>query len=173
MAYSTDPNLPKASAIALKLLIQDGLAVSVVARKCGVHRSTIWRWKKKWLAQNDNLQLENYNRPSRKAGTQFRQASIRWNIVTNSSRPHQHPNAIQEQLVRLVLDVRRELRRCAEVVWHHLIRKLGSKISLSSVKRILRSKKVCLKSCKLVIFLLASSAQSEVNLNEPFWPVLS
>lgn len=47
MAYSTNPNLPKARATALRLLLVEGLSVCVVANKCGVYRSTVWRWKKK------------------------------------------------------------------------------------------------------------------------------
>ena len=52
MAYSTNPNLPKARAIALKLLIQDELPLVVVARKCGVHRSTLYRWRNKFQKKN-------------------------------------------------------------------------------------------------------------------------
>ena len=48
MAYSINPNLPKARATALQMLIRDQLPLGVVANKCGVHRSTIWRWKRKW-----------------------------------------------------------------------------------------------------------------------------
>jgi len=55
MAYSTNPNLPKARAIAMRLLIVEGLPSTVVANKCGVHRSTVWRWKKKW----DELNMSN------------------------------------------------------------------------------------------------------------------
>ena len=49
MTYSINPNLPKARAIAMKLLIVEKLPLLVVANRCGVHRSTIWRWKQKWL----------------------------------------------------------------------------------------------------------------------------
>ena len=41
MAYSTNPNLPKARAIALKLLLVEGVPAMVVARQCGIHRSTL------------------------------------------------------------------------------------------------------------------------------------
>ena len=37
-----------------------------------------------------------------------------------------------------MLAVRQQLKRCAEVVWHHLVTILGVTISLSSVRRILR-----------------------------------
>ena len=65
MAYSINPNLPKARAIAMKLLICDQLPLSVVARKCGVHHSTVWRWKRKWDVLNAHVQLANDNRPNR------------------------------------------------------------------------------------------------------------
>ena len=48
MAYSINPNLPKARAFAMELLVKDQLTLLVVARKCGVHRTTVWRWKQKW-----------------------------------------------------------------------------------------------------------------------------
>jgi predicted DNA-binding protein (UPF0251 family) len=43
MAYSNNPNLPRARAIAMRLLIADGVPSAVVANKCGIHRSTVWR----------------------------------------------------------------------------------------------------------------------------------
>ena len=122
----------------MKLLVQDELAVNVVANKCGVHRTTVWRWKKKWDEQNRYVQLVNYNRPTREPGRAFRQANLRWLIDTASSRPKTHPNAISMDIVKLVLKVRDELKRCAEVVWHHIRFSLNTKISLSSVRRILR-----------------------------------
>jgi len=138
MAYSINPNLPKARAIALRMLIQDDLPSCVVARKCGVHRTTLWRWKKKWEKLNENVELVNYGRPSRVPGRVFRQANLRWHIVTESSRPRTCPHAISDEVVKLVLKTRDELKRCAEVVWHHITHTLGVVISLSSVRRILR-----------------------------------
>ena len=137
MAYSTNPNLPKARAIALKLLLVEGVPAMVVARQCGIHRSTLWRWVKKWRALNEYRQLNNSNRPSRAVGrSQFTQC--RWNIVTLSARPHHHPWTLSEEIVRAVLTVREQLSRCAEVVWHHVTHVLGVTVSLSSVRRILR-----------------------------------
>jgi hypothetical protein len=46
MAYSTNPNLPKARAAALRLLLIERLPLLVVARKCGVHCTTLWCWRK-------------------------------------------------------------------------------------------------------------------------------
>lgn len=138
MAYSINPNLPKARALALKLLIEQALPVQVVANRCGVHRTTIYRWKTKWLAINRNVQLENFNRPNRELGGKFRSAALRWLIPTISSRPKFSPRAIPENIVRLVIQVRRLLNRCSEVVWFHLVHNNGVSISLSSVRRILK-----------------------------------
>lgn len=57
MAYSNNPNLPKARATEMRQLIAEGLPLTMVARKSGVHRSTIWRWKKKWLKLNENVAI--------------------------------------------------------------------------------------------------------------------
>lgn len=119
MAYSTNPNLPRARALALKLLINDGLPLSVVANKCGVHRSTIYRWKQKWDKLNEHVQLTNHNRPSRVSEgniSKFRATALSWLIPTLSSRPKNSPKAIPETIVELVISLRRMLKRCAEVV---------------------------------------------------------
>lgn len=136
MAYSTNPNLPKARATALRLLLVEGLPLQTVANKCGVHRSTVWRWHRKWQHLNQYVQQVNYNRPAR--SKKFRPYLFVWSIPTTSSRPHGCSHAISDELTALVLKVRRTLKRCAEVVWHHLTVALRVSVSLSSVKRILR-----------------------------------
>ena len=65
MAYSSNPNLPKARAFAMQLLIVKQLHVQIVANRCGVHRSTVYRWKRKWDVLNQHVQMDNPNRPSR------------------------------------------------------------------------------------------------------------
>lgn len=137
MAYSTNPNLPKARATALKLLLVEQLPLSVVANKCGVHRSTIYRWKRKWNELNSNVQMDNPNRPNRAYSRTNHLNRCTWHIPTNSARPHTSPNAVSPELVQLVLVVRAQLKRCAEVVWHHLVTILSVSVSLSSVRRIL------------------------------------
>lgn len=137
MAYSTNPNLPKARAIAMQLLVRQHLPLQTVANRCGVHRSTIWRWKRKWDKLNEYVQLTNDNRPRRPVGGVFRLAACTWRIPTSTSRPHTSPAAASQELVALVLSVRRQLKRCAEVVWHHLVTVLSVSLSLSSVRRIL------------------------------------
>lgn len=138
MAYSNNPNLPKARAIAMQLLVRETMPLQVVANRCGVHRSTIYRWKQKWDKLNKNVQLTNDNRPTRAAGTKFRIAACTWRVPTLTSRPLTSPKAISKNIIELVLSLRRMLKRCAEIVWHHLNYDNGVTISLSSVRRILK-----------------------------------
>ena len=56
MAYSNNPNLPRARASALRMLLQDGVPLSVVAKRYGVHRITIYRWKNKWRELNKHVE---------------------------------------------------------------------------------------------------------------------
>ena len=116
MAYSNNPNLPKARAVAMQLLIKEQLPLLVVANKCGVHRSTIYRWKSKWNELNKHVQLTNDNRPNRiqpSPSSTFRLAACIWRIPTLTSRPHTNPTAVSEELRQLVLTVRAQLKRCA------------------------------------------------------------
>ena len=138
MAYSTNPNLPKARALALRFLILEALPLQVVANRCGVNRSTIWRWKRKWNKLNEHVQLTNDNRPTRQVGTQFRIAACTWRIPTLASRPVGSPRAVATEIVARVLELRRMLKRCAEVIWHHAVYRDGIAVSLSSVRRILK-----------------------------------
>lgn len=138
MAYSSNPLLPNARAIAMRLLIADALPTSVVANKCGVARSTIWRWKQKWLELNKHVQFTNSNRPTRPVSFKQKLTACKWRIATSVSAPHTSPHAISEQIVARVLELRYALKRCAEVVWHHLNFIDGIGLSLSSVHRILR-----------------------------------
>lgn len=138
MAYSTNPNLAKARALAMKLLVLEQQAVQVVANRCGIHRSTVWRWKCRWVKLNEHVQLSNYNRPNRIPGTKFRMAACTWSIPTLSSRPHTSPRAIVATVVQRVLELRATLKRCAEVIWSCLTHEDGVSISLSSVRRILK-----------------------------------
>jgi len=138
MAYSINPNLPRARAFALKLLIVEKRPLSVVANRCGVHRSTVWRWKRKWFELNKNVQFDNPNRPSRIFSFKNKLHACKWLISTTSSRPHTCSHAISEEIVRRVMELRHTLKRCAEVVWHHLRVEDGIQVSLSSVRRILK-----------------------------------
>ncbi len=138
MAYSINPNLPKARALAMRLLVQEQLPLQMVANRCGVHRATIWRWKRKWLGLNEYVEFVNHYRPGRAAGKVFRFTACTWNIPTVVSRPRTSPHAVSDKVIARILELRAQLKRCAEVVWHYLVHKDGVRISLSSVRRILK-----------------------------------
>lgn len=138
MAYSTNPNLPKARATAMQLLIREQLPPVVVARKCGIHRSTVWRWKRKWDKLNQNVQFDNPNRPTRPVSLRNKLVACTWRIPTESSRPHSSPRSLSEAVVARVLELRATLKRCAEVIWHHLTTVDLISISLNSVRRTLK-----------------------------------
>ena len=88
MSYSTNPNLEKARGKAMKLLFIDELSVQIVADRFGVSRTTIWRWKRKWLALNSHIALENQVRQKDKPISSFRLSACSWRIPTNSGRVH-------------------------------------------------------------------------------------
>lgn len=138
MAYSNNPNLPNARAIAMRLLIAEGLPSTIVANKCGVHRSTIWRWKQKWLKLNENVQFDNPNRPTRIYSFKNKLLACKWRIATGSSRPATCSHAISDKIIARVMELRSILKRCAEVIWNHITTEDGIGISLSSVRRILK-----------------------------------
>lgn len=138
MAYSNNPNLPQARAIAMRLLIAEGLPSAVVANKCGVSRSTVWRWKQKWLDLNKNVQFDNPNRPGRIFSMKNKLLACKWRIVTLSPAPHRSPNAICDQVISRILELRVALNRCAEVIWDHINHIDEIVVSLSSVRRILK-----------------------------------
>lgn len=137
MSYCTGKHIEKSRGKAIKMLVIERKPVGIVADRFGVNRSTIWRWHQKWLVQNQDKQLENYNRPSRTPGKIFRWNNVRWDIPSLSAAP-KHPHMLPEELKQLVLDVRDQLKRCAEVVWYHINSVLCIRISLSSVRRILK-----------------------------------
>ena len=137
MSYCTGKHIEKSRGKAMKMLIIEKKPVGVVADRFGVNRSTIWRWYQKWQLQNRDKILINHYRPSRKPGTQFRWDSVCWGIPSLSAAPR-NPHTLSDDLVQLVLDVRDQLKRCAEVIWYHINQVLYIKISLSSVRRILK-----------------------------------
>lgn len=136
MAYCTSPYVAKARGLAVKALITEHKTNKEVARQTGVHRVTIWRWKKKWEEQNKHVQLTNDNRPHRCTGAKFRFENIKWDIPTLCSAPHTHPNRLSDDIVQKIIAIRREHGRCAEVIWHEL-RQTNTKVSVSGVKRTL------------------------------------
>lgn len=136
MSYSSNPLLPKARAAAVRLLVEQKLSLEVAARKSGIHRTTLWRWKRRWLEINCHVQFTNTNRPNRAAGSRFRLTSCRWLIPTRSSRPHHFGRTVAAAVVDRIRYYRTKYRRCAEIVHAQCLRE-GTVVSLSTVRRVL------------------------------------
>ena len=136
MSYCTGKNIEKSRGKAMKMLVIEKKPVYIVANRFGVNRSTIWRWHQKWVALNSDKELENHYRPSREPGKQFRWNNVHWDIPTLSAAP-KCPKSLSNELIQLVLDVRDQIKRCAEIVWFYINEIYCIKISLSSVRRIL------------------------------------
>ena len=116
MSYSSNPLLPKARAQAVRLVVEDHLPIAVAARKSGIHRTTLWRWYKRW----EMLGYGGYIR----------------NIPTKSSRPRTCGRAVSQTVVDRVRHYRRKYGRCATITHAHCIQE-GTQVSLSTVRRIL------------------------------------
>ena len=94
-------------------MVRSGLSVREVARHFGFTHSAVVKWVAR--APQD----------------------ARMVIPTLSSRPYHHPNELSSELERVVLAYRHSYKRDAFFI-HHMLTKDGIRISLSSVKRILK-----------------------------------
>lgn len=120
----------------MRMLIIDQKPIQTVANYFGVNRTTIWRWKQKWIKQNEHISLHNTMRHQNAATSIFRFNACKWSIPTRPAIPL-HPHCLSEDIVQLVINTKKQLKRCDEVVWHHINCTLCIKVSLSSVRRIL------------------------------------
>ncbi len=137
MSYSSNPLLPKARAEAVRLVVEQQIPLGIAARKSGVHRTTLWRWKQRWLELNQHVQFSNANRPNRATGSRFRLTACRWLIPTQSSRPHGCKHTTAEAVVERIRHYRQRYGRCAVVV-HAYCKREGVPVSLSTVRRVLK-----------------------------------
>ena len=137
MSYSSNPLLPNARAQAVRLVVEQRMSLTVAARKSGIHRTTLWRWKQRWLHLNRHVQLENTNRPNRTAGSKFRLTACRWLIPTRSSRPRIFGRAVADAVVDRICYYRTKYRRCAAIVHAYCVQE-GIRVSLSTVRRVLK-----------------------------------
>jgi len=136
MSYCTGKHIEKSRGLAMKMLVIDKKSVGVVADRFGVNRTTIWRWYQKWSVQN-NLELNNPVRRKYLGISPYKYEICKWDIPSLPAIP-KSPHTLSDDLVQLVLDVRDQLKRCAEVIWYHINSVLCISISLSSVRRILK-----------------------------------
>lgn len=112
MPYTTNPHMPQVRMDAVKM-VREGHSMRSVARHFGYNVSTISKWVKR--APDDG----------------------RKTIPTESSRPLTQPHALPQSTIDLIVALRLQRRRCAEVI-HHEVTQMGIEVSLSSVKRVLK-----------------------------------
>lgn len=113
MAYSSNPQLPHVRMEAVRL-VRSGWSTVKVARHLGYAQGTISKWMQR--APSD----------------------LRARVIpTQSSRPRHHPLELSPDLIRTIIAYRKQHQRCA-LVLHHLLKKDGYEVSLSSVKRTLQ-----------------------------------
>lgn len=114
MSYTTNPHIPKVRAKAVILVREEEWSIRKTARHLGVHPSTVMRWLQK---------------ASTSAGAIHE-------IPTQSSRPKKSPNAIDQEIVNRIVEIRLQRKRCAEVI-HAQLANENITVSLSTVKRTL------------------------------------
>ena len=114
MPYTTNPKMPRLRMEAIKLIRNKNWSIRKVARYTGYNASTISRWLKK--APVDG----------------------RKTIPTLSSKPKTSPTGIDSNIVKRIVEIRRNTKdRCSEVV-HEVLRQEGIDVSVSTVKRTLK-----------------------------------
>lgn len=111
MAYTTNPKMPKLRAKAVEM-VRSGKSIRQASRYFGYSVGAIHGWCKK--APFPGV----------------------FEIPTESSRPNSHPNSLNKEMVKRIIEIRKERGRCAEIVHEKMLRE-GRKVSLSSVKRTL------------------------------------
>ncbi len=113
MGYSLNPHLPRARQEAVNLVRLKGFGVRQTARYMSVSPGTVSKW--------------------------LRRASGNWHAIipTQSSAPHHQAGRISEELEAQIVNERKKIKRCGQVVYESLKRK-GIEVSLSTVHRVLQ-----------------------------------
>src|SRR3989344_4490357 len=120
MAYTTNEKLPRLRALAVRM-IRSGKSTREVARYFGYAQSTIVKWNKRKNELRQNKR----------------------DLPTRSSRPHTSPRRTPREIEGMIIGVRNETKRCAEVVYE-ILKERNIPVCLSIVKRVL-SRYGCLK----------------------------
>ena len=114
MAYTTNEKVGAVRAQAIRMM-RSGKSSRETARYFGYNQSTVLRWYK-------------------------RRHEIRQNtreLKTLSSRPHNSPRRTPREIEAMIIGVRNETKRCAEVV-HETLKERNILVCLSTVKRVLK-----------------------------------
>lgn len=112
MAYTKNPNVSKVRAHAVEM-VRNGKSVTEVARYFGYSKGAVSKWCAK--APLGGI----------------------WEIPTESSRPHHHPQQLDTHIVQRIKELRHVLKgRCAEVIQKHL-KEEGINVHRISVQRTL------------------------------------
>lgn len=114
MAYTTNEKIGRVRAKAVRM-VESGKSTREVARYFGYAQSTIVKWSKRKLELRKGIH----------------------ELKTRSSRPHTFPKRTEREIEGMIIGVRNETKRCAEVVYE-TIRARGVSVSLSTVKRVLK-----------------------------------
>ena len=120
MAYTSNEKVGMVRIQAIRML-RAGKSTREVSRYLGYAQSTIVKWNKRKGEARQNTR----------------------ELPTRSSRPHTSPRRTPRNIEGMIIGVRNETKRCAEVVYETL-KERGVVISLSTVKRVL-SRYGCLK----------------------------
>src|SRR3989344_4675621 len=111
MPYTTNKNMPRIRREATRLF-HKGWSARKVGRYLGFHHTAVMEWVRRAEVIGDHP------------------------IPTRSSRPKSHPRALNESIIRKIVEKRLEHNRYAEAV-HKELENDGVRVSLSSVKRTL------------------------------------
>ncbi len=114
MAYTTNERIGAVRVQAIRML-RNGKSTRGVARYFGYAQSTIVKWNKRKNELRSNTQ----------------------ELKTRSSRPHTSPRRTSREIEGMIIGVRNETKRCAEVVYE-ILKARRVTISLSTVKRVLK-----------------------------------
>lgn len=111
--YVSNPFVPKVRRLAVNDVLSGRLNQNKAAVKYGVVKSTISKWMKRAPVHNVEY------------------------IQTQSSRPHHHPHELSPEIVAKIVETRKQLKRCAQVIHAQLVKE-EMQVSLSSVKRVFK-----------------------------------
>ncbi len=121
MPYTTNEHIGKVRAQAVRM-IQSGKSTREVARYFGYAQGTIVKWSRRRFELRKGIR----------------------ELETRSSRPHTSPRRTPRDIEGMIIGVRNETKRCAEVVYETL-KERNVPVCLSTVKRVLK-RYGCLKT---------------------------